>query len=119
MKNLDTVYAERLAEEYTPKEQSKTLKLKKLDEKVKRPARIFSYTFGLVSALLLGSGMSMIMTDFGPSGTTRLVIGIILGVIGLTLCGINYPVYTKILKSRKQKYAFEIIELAKDISKEN
>lgn len=119
MKDLDTVYAERIAEEYAPKGESKVVRLKKLDEKVKRPARLFSYIFGSISAILAGSGMSMVMTDFGPKGTPGLVIGIILGVIGFALCGINYPIYSKILKIRKQKHAFEIIELAKDITKEN
>lgn len=116
MKNLDAVYAERIAEEYVPKTESKVIRLRKLDAKVKKPANIFAYTFGVLSALLAGSGMSMIMTDFGPSGTQGLILGIVLGTIGLVLCGINYPIYSKILKSRKQKYSFEITELAKEIT---
>ena len=50
--------------------------------------------------------------------TAGLVLGIILGVVGFIGCGVNYPVYFKILKSRKEKYAFEITELAKEISEE-
>lgn len=116
MKNLDAVYAERIAEEYAPKTESKVIRLRKLDAKVKKPANIFAYTFGVLSALLAGSGMSMIMTDFGPSGKLGLISGIILGVVGFALCGINYLIYSKILKSRKQKYSFEITELAKEIT---
>ncbi len=115
MKNLDEVYAERIAEEYAPKTESKVVRLKKLDSKVKRPAFIFSYTFGIISALIAGTGMSFIMTDFGPSGKLGLICGIILGVVGFALCGINYPIFSKILELRKQKYAFEINELAKEI----
>ena len=111
MENLDKVYAKRIAEEYAPKTASKVVRLKK-------PANIFAFTFGIVSALILGSGMSMIMTDFGPSDIIGLVVGIILGVIGLAACVINYPIYSLILKSRKEKYAFEITELAKEISEE-
>ena len=62
--------------------------------------------------------MSMVMTDFGLSGTTGIILGIILGVVGFIGCGVNYLVYLKILKSRKEKYAFEITELAKEISEE-
>lgn len=118
MENLDKVYAKRIAEEYAPKTTTKVVQLKKLDQKVKRPANIFAFTFGVICALIAGAGMSMIMTDFGLSGTTGLVVGIILGVVGFIGCGVNYPIYSKILKSRKEKYAFEITELAKEISEE-
>ena len=79
MENLDKVYAKRIAEEYAPKTTTKVVQLKKLDQKVKRPANIFAFTFGTISALIAGAGMSMIMTDFGFSGTTGIVLGIILG----------------------------------------
>ena len=108
MENLDKVYAKRIAEEYAPKTTTKVVRLKKLDQKVKRPANIFAFTFGTICALIAGTGMSMIMTDFGPNDTTGLVLGIILGVVGFIGCGINYLAYLKILKSRKEKYAFEI-----------
>lgn len=119
MENLDKVYANRIAEEYAPKEERKVVQLKKLDEKVKRPAQIFAYSFGIVGALILGTGMSFVMTDFGPKGNLGMILGVILGIIGLILCGVNYLAYVKILKSRKQKYVFEIMELAKQINKEN
>ena len=118
MENLDKVYAKRIAEEYAPKTTTKVVQLKKLDQKVKRPANIFAFTFGIICALIAGTGMSMIMTDFGLSDTTGLVLGIILGVVGFIGCGVNYLVYSKILKSRKEKYAFDITELAKEISEE-
>ena len=118
MENLDKIYAKRIAEEYAPKTTTKVVQLKKLDQKVKRPANIFAFTFGTICALIAGSGMSMVMTDFGLSGTAGLVLGIILGVVVFSGCGVNYLVYLKILKSRKEKYAFEITELAKEISEE-
>ena len=118
MENLDKVYAKRIAEEYAPKTTTKVVQLKKLDQKLKRPANIFAFTFGTISALIAGAGMSMVMTDFGFSGTTGIILGIILGVIGFIGCGVNYLAYLKILKSRKEKHAFEITELAKEISEE-
>lgn len=116
MEDLDKVYAERIAEEYAPKTESKVVRLKKLDTKVKRPAFIFAYAFGIISALIAGTGMSFVMTDFGPNGNLGLIIGIILGVLGFVLCGIDYPIYKRILKARKSAYAFEITELAKEIA---
>lgn len=118
MEDLDKVYAKRVAEEYSPKKERKVVQLKKLDEKVKRPAIIFAYMFGIIGAIILGIGMSFCMTDFGPSGNLGMIIGIIIGVVGLALCGINYPIYTKILNTRKQRYAYEIKELAEEIAKE-
>lgn len=117
MEDLDKVYAKCIAEEYSSKKERKAAQLKKLDEKAKRPARIFAYTFGIIGALVLGLGMSFFMTDFGSSGTLGVVLGIIIGIVGFALCGINYPIYTKILNSRKQRYAYEIKELAKEIVK--
>ncbi len=118
MKDSDKIYAERLAEEYSEKTERKVVQLKKLDDAVKNPARIFAYTFGILSALVAGVGMCFVMTDFGPSGTLGIVLGILLGAVGFILCGINYPIYLKILNSRKKKYAFEITKLAKEISEE-
>lgn len=118
MEDLDKVYAKRIAEEYAPKKERKALQLKKLDEKVKLPANIFGYSFGTISALIAGLGMSFVMTDFGPSGTLGFVLGIVLGVIGFAFCGLNYLIYCKILKERRQKYAFEITKLAEEIARE-
>lgn len=113
--NTDKIYAESIAKEYAPKENSKIIALRKLDKKAKLPAIIFTYTFGIISALVLGTGMCFAMQVIG-SGVVGMVIGIIVGVIGLTGCGVNYPIYKKILENGKKKYAYEIVELAREIS---
>ncbi len=116
--NTDKIYAQNLVNEYTKKETLKVEQLKKLDNKVKMPATIFAYSFGIVSALIFGLGMCLTMKVIG-NNTSSFVIGIIIGIIGLIMTSINYPLYNAILKKRKEKYAFEIVELAKDICKEN
>ena len=114
--NTDKIYAEQLANEYAPKETSKVIALRKLDAKAKRPAHIFAYTFGIIAALVFGTGMCLTMGQIGDGTTASFILGIVLGIVGGACMGINYPVYKKILEKGKKKYAFEILELAKEIS---
>ena len=113
--NTDKIYAESIAKEYAPKDSSKIVALRKLDRKAKMPATIFTYTFGIVSSLVLGTGMCFAMQVLG-SGIVDMVIGIIVGIVGIVGCGINYPIYKKMLENGKKKYAYEIVELAREIS---
>ncbi len=114
--NTDKIYAEQLANEYAPKDTSKVVALRKLDARAKLPATIFTYTFGIIAALLTGVGMCLSMRVIGNGTTAMFILGIIIGIIGLLGMGVNYPVYKKLLANGKQKYAFEIMELAKEIS---
>jgi len=114
--NTDKIYAEQLANEYAPKDTSKVVALRKLDTKAKLPANIFAYTFGIIAALVTGIGMFFFMNVIGNGTSTMFLLGVIIGIIGLMGMGINYPVYRKMLAKGKQKYAFEIMELAKEIS---
>ncbi len=110
--NTDKLYAESIAKEYAPKDKSKIIALRKLDAKAKLPATVFTYTLGILSALVFGTGMCLAMQVIGNS----MVLGIIVGIIGMLGCGVNYPIYTKMLEKGKKKYAYEIVELAKEIS---
>ncbi|MBO5305249.1 MAG: dihydropteridine reductase, partial [Clostridia bacterium] len=101
--------------EYAPKDHSKIVALRKLDKKAKLPANIFTYTFGIISALVFGTGMCLAMQVIG-SGISGMVFGIFIGIIGMIGCGVNYPIYSKMLENGKKKYAFEIMELAREIS---
>lgn len=114
--NTDKIYAESLVNEYSPKDTSKVLALRKLDRRAKMPANVFAYTFGIVTALIAGIGMCFSMNVIGEGTTGFMILGIIIGVLGLAGMGINYLMYKKLLEKGKQKYAFEIMELAKQIS---
>jgi len=114
--NTDKIYAEQLANEYAPKDTSKVVALRKLDAKAKLPASIFTYTLGIISALIFGVGMCLAIGQIGSGTIASFVIGIIIGIIGMIGMGVNYPIYKRILENGKKKYAFEIIELAKEIS---
>ena len=98
--NTDKIYAEQLANEYAPKDTSKIVALRKLDAKAKRPANIFTYTFGVISALVFGTGMCLAMGQIGSGTTGSLVLGMIVGMVGMVGMGINYPIYKRIHKKR-------------------
>ncbi len=114
--NTDKIFAEALANEYAPKETSKVIALKKLDRKAKLPANIFGYSFGIAAALIAGIGMCLSMHVIGSETVAGMLIGIIVGIIGFIGMSINYPIYKRIREKGKKKYAFEIMELAKEIS---
>ena len=116
-KQEDKIYAESIINEYSKKDTSKVIQLKKLDNKVKQGPFIFSLTFGIVSSLILGLGMCLSMKVIG--GTNLLtILGIIVGIIGIILISINYPIYKKMLKHNKDKYAEDIMTLAREIADE-
>lgn len=112
--NTDKIWAESIAKDYAPKDSSKIVALKKLDNKAKLPATIFTYSCGIISALVFGTGMCLAMQVIGSS----MVLGVVIGILGLIGCGINYPIYKKMLEKGKAKYAYEIVELARQISEQ-
>lgn len=116
--NTDKIYAEQLANEYAPQKTSKVVALRKLDAKAKLPATVFTYTLGIVSALVFGVGMCLSMNVIGDGSTAMMIVGIAVGILGMAGMGANFSIYRKILARGKQKYAYEIIELAREISEE-
>lgn len=113
--NTDKIYAESIAKEYAPRDNSKIVALRKLDAKAKLPATVFTYTLGILSTLVAGLGMCLSMQVIG--GTTLFTaLGIVIGIVGFAGAGVNYPLYKKMLEKGKKKYAFEIVELARQIS---
>ena len=106
---------ERIRASYTPKERTKLDELKTLDKKVKRPAKIFAYVFGSLSSLVLGTGMCFAMNAIGASLSFAMPLGIGIGLLGILLVSINYPMYKSILKNRKKKYANQIFELSNSL----
>lgn len=103
---------EKIRASYTEKQTSKLDELKQIDRKVKRPARIFAYIFGSLSSLVLGFGMCLCMKVIGASLSFSMPLGIAIGLLGILLVCINYPIYKGILKTRKNKYSNQVIELS-------
>ena len=118
MKDKEFV-VEKIRSQYTEAEHTELDALKALDAKVKKPAKVFGYTYGSIGAIVMGAGMSLVMTDIGAMlgmGET-LIPGIAVGIVGLTMSCTTFPIYKKILSSRKKKYAGKIMELSDRITK--
>ena len=116
--NTDKIYAEQIANEYAPKQTSQVKALKKLDAKAKHPATIFSFTFGIASSLIMGTGMSFAMGAIGGGTPKMMALGIVIGCICIVGVSVNYPIYKKILTKSKNEYASDIIKLANEIVNE-
>lgn len=110
---------QKIRTQYTEKENTQLDELKALDTKAKKPANVFSIIFGSIAALIMGSGMSLVMTDISETVGIEnpMLYGIIIGIVGMLMAIINYPIYKGILGVRRKKYADKIIALSDKIMK--
>ena len=116
-KNDQEFLVQKIRTQYTEKEHTGLDELKELDKKVKRPANVFAYVFGSISAIIMGAGMSLVMTDIAETIGIQnpMLYGIVIGIIGMFMAIVNYPIYKGILGSRRKKYADKIIALSDKI----
>ena len=113
-KNDQQFMAQKIRTQYMEKTPSELDALRELDAKVKRPANVFGYGFGSISAVIMGAGMSLVMTDIGAAIgiASAFVPGIAIGVVGMGMALLTYPIYKRILHARKKKYGAEILALS-------
>ena len=117
--NNQEFLVQKIRTQYTEKQHTELDELKALDAKVKKPANVFAYTYGSAGAIVMGAGMSLVMTNIGAAIglASAMVPGIIVGVAGMGMALTTYPIYKKILNGRKKKYAPEILALSEKIVK--
>ena len=117
MNKNDQQMAEKIRTRYTEKQTTDLDALRELDAKVTRPANVFAYIFGSISAIIMGAGMSLVMTEIGAviGLQNALIPGIVIGVVGMILALVNYPIYKGILGARKKKYGEKILALSDKI----
>ena len=107
-----------IRKKYSAPEEDKMEQLRKLDRQVTQKAQAWSIALGVVGALILGIGMSLAMTKLsGFLGGTAMFIGIPVGLIGIVLTVLAYPVYNRILKKERQRIAPEILRLTDELMK--
>lgn len=111
----------KIREKYQIKKEDDMSRLRKLDAKVTQKATTNSLIIGIIGALIMGTGMSLVMTDIGAllgiQGNISMAIGIVIGLFGMVLVGAAYPVYSKVLKEEREKAAPEIFRLTEELMK--
>ena len=119
-KQRDEVRA--IRKKYTPTEPEDvdniTL-LRNIDSEVTKKATVRAFTTGVMGALLMGTGMSMLMTDIsskaGLDSGISLLIGIVIGMVGLIIMCVTYPLYNHILERERARVADEVIRLSDEL----
>ena len=115
----------RIRKKYQPeeenKEEDKMLRLRRLDEGVTKKAAAISLIFGVLGTLIMGSSMSLVMTNLGEilglRGMPGTVLAVVIGILGIVLICLAYPVYNKILKKEREKIAPEILRITEELMK--
>lgn len=116
-KNNPENLAQKIRAQYADKQYAELDELKALDRKVKKPAALFAYAFGSIAALVMGTGMSLIMTDLsGMLGLSNpMLVGVAVGVAGMLAALATHPIYRRILTRRREKYASQIMRLSDQV----
>lgn len=111
----------RIRQKYQSQEEDGMTRLRKLDASATSKATVIALALGIVGVLILGTGMSLIMTDLtallGMTGMANMIVGIIAGVLGIIFVALAYPVYSKVLKREREKIAPEIFRLTDELMK--
>lgn len=109
---------ERIRKKYLPQEEDKMAQLRKLHAVPTQKAQTVSLAVGIIGALIMGTGMSLAMTDIGSAlGSLSMVIGIVTGLVGMVLVALAYPLYNRVLKKHRERIAPEILRLTDELLK--
>lgn len=109
---------ENIRKKYMPKEEDKMEQLRKLHHAVEQKAQAASIAVGVIGALILGTGMSLFMTELGAAlGVLAMVFGVVIGIAGLILVALAYPVYNRVLKKERERIAPIILQLTDELLK--
>jgi len=109
---------EAIRKKYLPPEEDKMEQLRRLHSIPTQKAKAASIAIGVLGTLILGTGMSLCMTDLGAAlGHLAMVIGILAGILGLVMVALAYPLYNTVLRKERQQIAPEILRLSEELLK--
>ncbi len=109
---------EDIRKKYLPREENKMEQLRKLHRSAGEKAQAWSIAVGIIGALIMGTGMSLAMTELGALlGATAMLIGVIIGLVGIVLVALAYPIYNRVLKKERKRIAPEILRLTDELMK--
>ena len=107
-----------IRKKYLPKETDKMEQLRRLHAIPAQKAQAWAVVAGVIGALILGTGMSLAMTDIGAAlGSLAMILGIAVGIVGMVLVALAYPLYNRVLKKQREKIAPEILRLSEELLK--
>ena len=110
-----------IRKKYLPQGEDKMERLRRLHRSAGKKAQAWAITLGTVGALIMGTGMSLAMSDLGQmlgiSGGGAMAIGIGVGLAGMVLLALAYPLYNRILKKERERIAPEILRLTDELMK--
>ena len=109
---------EEIRKAYLPREEDKMDQLRRLHAIPTQKAQAAAIALGVIGALITGTGMSLCMTDIGAAlGSFAMVVGILVGIVGIVLVALAYPIYTRILQKNRRRIALEILRLSDELLK--
>ena len=107
---------EAIRQKYLPKEEDKMEQLRRLHAIPGQKAQAAALSAGVAGTLIMGTGMSLVMTEIGDLlGSLAIVAGITVGIVGIVLAALAYPIYNRVLKKQRQKIAPEILRLSEEL----
>ena len=109
---------EAIRKKYLPQEENKMEQLRRLHAIPAQKAQAASLAVGIIGALIMGTGMSLAMTEIGAAlGGLAMVVGIAIGIVGMMLVALAYPIYNRVLNKQRQRIAPEILRLSDELLK--
>lgn len=112
---------ERIKNKYMPQKEGKLETLRRLDESASSRATMWALILGITGTIIMGAGMSLVMTDLykalSMSPALALALGVSVGLVGMVISIIAYPVYNIVLAKMRRKIAPEILRLAEELEK--
>lgn len=109
---------EAIRKKYLPQETDKMEQLRRLHAIPTQKAQRAALTVGIIGTLIMGTGMSVCLTDIGmPLGSLAMLLGIAVGITGMVLAALAYPVYNRVLKKQRNRIAPEILRLSDELLK--
>lgn len=109
---------EAIRKKYLPREEDKMEQLRRLHAIPTQKAQAASLAVGIIGTLIMGTGMSLAMTDIGAVlGGLAMIIGVCVGIVGIVLVALAYPMYNRVLKKQRQRIAPQILQLTEQLLK--
>ena len=111
----------KIRQKYEPKEEDKMDQLRRMDASVTGKATVRALTVGIIGALIMGLGMSLVMTNLAEiMGLVyfqkfTMLLGIIIGIVGMIMACLAYPIYQRVLRKERERIAPEVLRLTDEL----